>query len=339
MLNSAHLSRIDLNLLVLFHVVYEERHVARAADRLSLTPSAVSHGLGRLRRVLNDPLFLRTAKGVVPSARATDLSGPIGDIVARAGDVIASAEPFDPARSRRRFTIGAPDAISAVLLTHLLGALEGQAPGIDVGLVQLLPQHGGKPSSQVWYQTLSELDARALDIAILPIAEVPPRFVAHKLFEEDFVVTMRKGHPFARKPTLKHYCDMRHLLVSMSGDAYGVVDAAIAQQGLSRRVALTVPSFMMALSTLARTDLIGTLPRHMVEHCATQFGLVTIGLDVLKRRDPVCAIATRAGMMDAGVAWLFDLLQSFAWDAQRRSIGRGPKHHRSGGTMPAKRRP
>ncbi len=81
----------------------------------------------------------------------------------------------------------------------------------------------GKPTRQVWYQTLTELEARALDIAIPPITEVPRRFVAHNLFEEDFVVTMRKGHLFARKPTIKHYCGMRHLLVSMSGDAYGVV--------------------------------------------------------------------------------------------------------------------
>jgi DNA-binding transcriptional LysR family regulator len=97
---------------------------------------------------------------LVPSARATELAEPVADIIARAGAVIASAEPFDAARSRRRFTIGAPDAISAVLLTHLLPALAQQAPGIDIGLVQLLPQHGGKPTSQVWYQTLTELPRR-----------------------------------------------------------------------------------------------------------------------------------------------------------------------------------
>jgi DNA-binding transcriptional LysR family regulator len=314
MLKSAQLSRIDLNLLVLFHVVFEERHVARAADRLSLTPSAVSHGLGRLRRLLNDPLFLRTPKGVVPSARAVELAGPIADIVAQAGAVIASAEPFDAARSRRRFTIGAPDAISAVLLTHLLGVLERQAPGIDIGLVQLLPQHSGRPTSQAWYQTLTELESRALDIAILPIGEVPPRFFGHKLFEENFVVTMRKGHPFARKPSVKQYCSMRHLLVSLTGDAYGVVDDALKQQGLSRRVALTVPSFMMALSTLARTDLLGTLPRHVVEHYAAQFGLVSVDLRVLRRRDPVRAVVTKAAFMDAGIAWLFNVLKEIAWD-------------------------
>jgi len=319
MLKPAHLSRIDLNLLVLFHVVYEEGHVARAAERLSLTPSAVSHGLGRLRRLLNDPLFLRTPKGVVPSARAAELAEPVADIIIRAGAVIASAEPFDASRSRRRFAIGAPDAISAVLLPHLLAALEKQAPGIDIGLVQLLPQHRGRPTSSVWHETLTGLESRALDLAILPIAEVPPRFVSHKLFDETFVVTMRKGHPFASKPSLKRYCGMRHLLVSLTGDAHGVVDEALKQQGLARRVALTVPSFMMALSTLAQTDLLGTLPRHVVMHCAEQFGLETVDLAVLNRRDPVRAVATKAAIMDAGIAWLFALLKEIPWDGDKAS--------------------
>src|SRR6186713_2068847 len=104
MMNLDPLSRVDLNLLVLFEVVCEEGHVGRAADRLSLTSSAVSHGLGRLRRLLNDPLFLKTPKGVVPTARAADLAVPIADVLARARSVIATAEPFDPAISRRQFT-------------------------------------------------------------------------------------------------------------------------------------------------------------------------------------------------------------------------------------------
>jgi DNA-binding transcriptional LysR family regulator len=119
MLNEIDLSRTDLNLLVLFQVVLEERHVGRAAERLNLTPSAVSHGLGRLRQLLNDPLFLRTPKGVVPTARATDLAGPIADVLARVRSVISTAEPFDPARSTRRFTIGAPDGTAAVFLLPL----------------------------------------------------------------------------------------------------------------------------------------------------------------------------------------------------------------------------
>src|SRR6188474_3982581 len=97
MLNKIDLSRADLNLLALFEVVLEERHVGRAAERLRLTPSAVSHGLGRLRRMLNDPLFLRTPKGVVPTARATELAAPVADILARVRAVVSFAEPFDPA--------------------------------------------------------------------------------------------------------------------------------------------------------------------------------------------------------------------------------------------------
>src|SRR5687768_3072739 len=113
MLNAIDLTRADLNLLVLFDAVLDERHVGRAAERLHLTASAVSHGLGRLRRLLNDPLFLRTPKGVVPTERAVQLAGPVADVLARARHVLASAEPFDPALSKRRFTIGAPDGVSA----------------------------------------------------------------------------------------------------------------------------------------------------------------------------------------------------------------------------------
>src|SRR6188508_1553863 len=104
MLNGIDLSRVDLNLLVLFEAVLEEKNVGRAAGRLRLSPSAISHGLGRLRRTLNDPLFLRTPKGVVPTARATALAAPVADILARVRSVVSTAEPFDPAKSTRRFT-------------------------------------------------------------------------------------------------------------------------------------------------------------------------------------------------------------------------------------------
>ena len=92
MLNQIDLSRIDLNLLVVFEAVLDERHVGRAAERLNLSASAVSHGLGRLRRLLNDPLFLRTPKGVVPTARALELAAPIAGILAQVRSVVATAE-------------------------------------------------------------------------------------------------------------------------------------------------------------------------------------------------------------------------------------------------------
>src|SRR3712207_8749021 len=121
MLNEVDLSRTDLNLLVLFEAVLREGHVGRAADRLSLTPSAVSHGLGSLRRLLNDPLFLRTPKGVAPTARPAGLAGPITEIPARGRDVVAAAVPLEPATSPRRFGLGAPGGIRARVLPTLLG--------------------------------------------------------------------------------------------------------------------------------------------------------------------------------------------------------------------------
>src|SRR5688500_504542 len=120
MMNAAQLARTDINLLVLFDVVFKERHLGRAAQRIGLTTSAVSHGLNRLRRMLNDPLFLRAPRGVVPTERATDLADSISDILARVGSVMGSSQPFEAARSRRRFTIGAPDALSAIFLPSLL---------------------------------------------------------------------------------------------------------------------------------------------------------------------------------------------------------------------------
>src|ERR1044072_6906390 len=122
MLNRTNLARIDLNLLVLFEAVLEERHVARAAARLHVSPSAVSHGLGRLRELMQDPLFLRQPKGVVPTERARQLAAPVADVLERARQVISRA----------------PDAVSAVLLPPLLAELRREAPGIDLAVRNLI---------------------------------------------------------------------------------------------------------------------------------------------------------------------------------------------------------
>jgi DNA-binding transcriptional LysR family regulator len=308
MLNEIDLSRVDLNLLVLFEAVLAERHVGRAADRLNLTPSAVSHGLGRLRRLLNDPLFLRTPRGVVPTARATELAEPIADVLARVRSVISTAEPFDPATSTRRFTIGAPDGVSAVFLPALLGALREAAPGIDIGVRQLLPVQGETSPERAWRSAFSDLEARAMDIAIIPFDRIPARFHQRTLYEEDFVIAARAGHPFADAPTLDRYCGMQHLVVSHTGDAYGFVDRALAEQGRSRRIALTVPNFMFALAVIAETDLISALPRRFVAMHAARFGIVARNPPLPLERFRLTAVAPKAAMTGAGLTWLFDRL-------------------------------
>jgi DNA-binding transcriptional LysR family regulator len=320
MLNEIDLSRADLNLLVLFEAVLAERHVGRAADRLSLTASAVSHGLGRLRKLLNDPLFLRTPKGVVPTARATELADPIAEILARVRSVVSTAEPFDPAKSTRRFMIGAPDGAAGVFLPQLIAVLRAAAPHVDIGVRQLLPPNSAKTIARAWEPALAELEMRAIDVAIIPLDQVPPRFVSRTLYEEDFVVASRPGHAFARDPTLDRFCEMQHVLVSANADPRGFVDEMLARQGRSRRIALTVPDCMMALSMIADTDLIGALPRTYVAMHGPRFGVVTSELPLPsplpKGRAPICAIATRAALMDAGVAWLLETLGQ----ASRRDV-------------------
>jgi DNA-binding transcriptional LysR family regulator len=308
MLNRIDLSRVDLNLLVLFEIVLEERHVGQAAGRLNLSPSAVSHGLGRLRRLLNDPLFLRTPKGVVPTERAMELAEPIADILARARGVISTAAPFDPATSTRRFTIGAPDGVSAVFLSPLLAELRRLGPGIDISVRQILPQRGVRVAERVWEPVLADLEARTMDIAVVPVDEVPTRFVARILYEEDFVIAMRAGHPFGKDPTLDGFCRMQHVVVSLTGDAYGFVDDVLAKHGRSRRIALTVPNFMLALSVISETDLIAALPNTFVARHGPLLRVVSMAAPLPLDRSRIRAIASKAALMESGVAWLFDML-------------------------------
>ncbi len=318
MLQEIDLSRSDLNLLVLFEAVLEEGHVGRAALRLSLSPSAVSHGLGRLRRLLNDPLFLRTPKGVVPTARAGELAHPIAEVLARARQVIASAVPFDPATSTRRFTLGAPDGISGVILPPLLDALRVAAPRVALTVRQIMPVAGVAASGPAWRGAIDELEARAIDVAILPSDDLPQRFHRRLLAEEDFVVAVRAGHPYAEDPTLERYCAMDHLVVSHTGEAYGFVDARLAAVGRSRRIALTLPNFMFALAVVARSDLLAALPRRFVALFAPNFGVVGIEPPLPLGRFRLNAVASKAAMMDAGVAWLIGLI---AADAGREAGG------------------
>lgn len=309
MLNETNLSRTDLNLLVLFQAVMNAGHVGRAAQKLNLTSSAVSHGLGRLRLLFNDPLFLRTPKGVVPTERATQLAAPIADILARVSKVVSTAEPFDPAISRRTFTIGAPDAVMAVVLPPLLKALRHAAPNVDIRMRQLLPPHGSRTSENAWAPALAELDARTIDIAIAPMKDIPARFAMQSLYEEDFIVVSRTGHPYAKSPSLEKFCEMQHVLVSLTGDSHGFVDTLLAQRGVARRVALTVPNFMLALAMLAETDFIAAMPRRLVEVHAKQFGLKGTEAPMPLRSDPLRAVTSKASLNDAGVAWLFGLLR------------------------------
>ena len=234
----------------------------------------------------------------------------MAEILARIGAVMAAGVPFDPLTSNRRFVIAAPDAVMAAAMTPLLETLGVKAPGVNIGLIHVMPLRRGGAVEQPWQESLTMLERRELDIAMLPVHAVAPRFEGRRLYDEDFVVAMREGHAFARAPTQAAFCRSKHLLVSMSGDPHGFIDELLAKRGFKRRVVLTVPTFMMALAQLSRSDLLAALPRRLVELYALRFGLTFVELPFRRKRDPIQAVATKAAMKDAGVAWLMEAIVS-----------------------------
>ncbi|WP_118857943.1 LysR family transcriptional regulator [Sphingomonas mesophila] len=308
MLNSAQLARLDLNLLLVFDLLFEERNAGRAAARLHLSPSAISHALRRLRTMLNDPLFLPTSKGMVPTERAEALAPAIRDIIERVHGVIASAEEFDPGTAVRRFRIGAPDGAISSLVPTLVKQLETVAPGICVSVVQLLPSPGSTSPDHAWQGALSDLHSRLIDLAILPHRPSQSRFYVESLFSEHFVILCRNGHPFASDPSLKAFTSARHVLVSSTGDASGIVDELLASRGLDRQIALTVPNFFMAAAAIAASDLIGALPSRFAAEATKTFPVQVLAPPVPIQSTDLHVVVPKTAMLDQGLAWLVRLL-------------------------------
>lgn len=310
MMHEIDLSRLDLNLLALFDTIFREGHVGRAADRLNLSPSAVSHGLARLRRMFDDPLFLKVPKGVVPTARAEEMAPAVAEVLVRIRAVMAGSAPFDPGLSARRFVIGAPDAVSAVILPPLLSALGRAAPQITLGVQQLLPDAGEPRPERAWRGAFAALDARALDLAVLPLPPVAARFAGRLLYSEDFVIVARAGHPFLTRPDLGAYMEAGHVVVSAGADPQGFVDLATASEPRQRRVALTVPNFLMALAAVAESDLLAAVPRRFAARHAGRFGLNVVDAPLPLPRFELYATLPELALADRGTAWMFDTLAS-----------------------------
>jgi DNA-binding transcriptional LysR family regulator len=274
-------------------------------------------------------LFLKTPKGVVPTERALQLAPSVAEILARIRGVVSTAAPFDPRHSTRRFIIGAPDGISSVVLPPLLETLREVAPGVDVGVRQLLPVQGFTVPHLAWRDALTELEDRTMDIAIIPFDDIPVRFHKLKLYEEEFVIAVRKGHSFQLNATLKRYCDMEHLVVSHTGDISGFVDVELAKKGLTRRVTLTVPNFIFALSVLADTEMVSAVPGRFIEIHGGRFDVVAIKAPLPLPRFSINVVLPKVAMMDDGLAWLVRLLGQLPTGNVRSSVLRSGKRKRS----------
>ena len=147
-----------------------------------------------------------------------------------------------------------------------------------------------------------------MDVAIGPFETVPARFAQRILHEDDFVIVTSAGHPFACSPTMDVYCQTMHLVVSLSGDAHGFVDAALAELGRARRVAVTVPNFFMALALLPQSNFAAAVPRSFAAMYASRFGAVFTEAPLRLPLFKIKALAPKVALSDAGVAWLLDTI-------------------------------
>lgn len=249
------LRTIDLNLLKTFHALMEERNVTRAAARLALTQPAVSGMLVRLRDSFDDPLFVRTPRGVMPTPRALELAEPIKRVLTEIEALLRPAS-FDPGQAEFTLTVAATDYALQAVVAPFLAALRPLAPGIRVAV---------RPVNDA--RVAEQFERGELDLALLTPETVPPDLHARRLYEERYVCALRQDHPDAApgRITLDRFCALDHAIVSLSGGGFrGATDAALERQGRRRRVALSIPSFLVLLEVLRSSDLIAMVPHRLV---------------------------------------------------------------------------
>jgi DNA-binding transcriptional LysR family regulator len=261
-MNSVHLGALDLNLLVVLRELLATGSVSETARRIARTQSAVSHALGRLRRMFDDPLFVRVGLRMTPTARAQELAARLRDALGRMEEVIALRGAFDPTRLRRGFRIGMADYHELVLLPRLLRRVARAAPAVELSCLDV--------GDAVEERTRSG----DLDVSIAPAARRLPGLAWEPLFEDRFATVLRRGHPLARgKLTLARFRAAEHLVVAPRGRPGSLVDDRLAALGTSRRVVARVTHFLTAAVVAARTDLVLTLPARVAAELRP-FGLV-----------------------------------------------------------------
>ena len=246
------LSSIDLNLLVAFDMLMAERSVTRAAKRIGLTQSAMSNALRRLRDTVGDELFVRAGSEMVPTERALRLAEPIRNALGTLERVL-SVPTFDPRVARRVFHIATADLVEVSVMPRLLRHLEREGPLIDLR-VYSLPR--GLPAK--------ELETGRFDLAIGVFSELPAGFVEEPLYRERFTCILRRDHPIGRgRLTLRRFASLGHVLITPGGRPGGLVDRVLADHGLTRRVVVTTPHFLVAPVLVIQSDLVCTLAKRV----------------------------------------------------------------------------
>lgn len=254
------LSQTDLNLFVVFDVIYQEGNLTRASERLHLSQPAVSHALSRLRERFADPLFERSGRHMVPTPLARAIIERVRSALAELESTLDEGLVFEPSRSGRQFTLAMRDLLEATALPALVSHIQPQAPGIRLRSVR-----------QRRRELVMALRNGNIDFAADVLLPVESDIAHQCIGEQQLAVLIRQQHPALLQPwDVDNYLGWGHVQVSSRPQGPGMEDVALAQQGLQRRIVLRCQNYYAALQLAASTDLLLTVPQDYALQLASQ---------------------------------------------------------------------
>jgi LysR family transcriptional activator of mexEF-oprN operon len=293
-IDHANLGRLDLNLLVAFDALLTERSVTRAAARIGIGQSAMSHNLSRLRLLFRDELLTRAPEGMRPTPRALALIEPVQVALVQIQATMLPGETFDPTTADREFRIGVSYAVEAALAPTLLAYLCENAPGIRLRL-----------RSIDRFEILDELDADRLDLGIGVFTEGQTQHKRRRLYTATFLCMFNAERVGVSPPiSLEDYVRLPHVLTTLPGDTRGVVDDALAKLGLKRTVALTTQHFLAVPFIVRRAPVITTMPSELARFFAEALGLAISPTPVELPEVPISLLWHASYDRDPAHLWL-----------------------------------